>query len=156
MRLQALATLIFVTSASPAIADSCLPFLHSKGGPNVLVMSTLNKNAVASFAYLYMLHQDAITGPPIFRPERFTTFPANQPQVFSDRTQGAQRFSFSKADQITLTMTVAATPQVTLVLRTWGNVSQTFPVTCTPSGGMYGPPGDVSYLFRFLFSDPIR
>lgn len=155
MRLKALAALMALTSASPAIADSCLPFLHSKGGPNVLVMTTLNKNAVASFAYLSMLHQDAIVRPPIVRPERFVTSPANQAQLFSDRTQGAQRFSIAKADQISLTMTVAATPQVTLVLRSWGNVSQTFPVTCTPSGGMYGSPGDVSFLFRFLFSDPI-
>lgn len=159
MHLRTAAALVFFASlATPAHADSCLPFLQTKGGENNLVMTTLNKNSVASFAFVTMAHQDAIAprpGLPIGRAERFVSLPANQSQFFSDRMRGSQRFSILKPDQISLTVTVAATPQVTLVLRSWGNVSQTFPVTCTPTGGMYGPPGDVSYLFRFGFGTPV-
>lgn len=159
MRLETAATLIVLaTTATPAIANSCAPFLQNKGGANTLVMTTLNKNSVASFATLNMVHQDAIIprpGQPIFRAERYVSTPQNQPQIFSDRMRGSQRFSVTSPDQISLTITVADTPQVTLVLRSWGNVSQTFPVTCTATGGMYGPGGDVSYLFRFTAGTPV-
>lgn len=153
-RLGAIAVLISLSGVS--FADSCVHFMQSKGGANTLVMTSLNRNGVASFAMLSMNHVDAIRKPPIIFPEKYVTVPDAQPQYFSDRMIGGQRFANNHADQISVTMTVADEPQVTLTLNTWNNAKNTFNVTCTADGVMHASTPDVDYLFHFSFDLPIQ
>lgn len=162
--LAAIAALVLLSG--PSFADSCIPFIQQpkvtpEGRSTALIMTSVNKNGVASWASLNMKHADAenITKCPsqikcpIYLPERYETdtdFPHEQ--VFSDRRVSGsedQFFASDNADQISITMTIEASPQVTLVLNSWNNVRENFAVTCSSDGVMHASTPDADFLFYF-------
>jgi len=141
-----------------------------------VVMTTLNLKNVVSYSEtrLYYLPAHRMPGGRI-APGRFATLPANsqgvdQPkydfgshvQVFSDRMtnqpligtfvglphHGRQKFDEHQADDLGLEFTDTSPMQVTVTLRTWGNVKETFTPVCESSGFIYGSTSVGKYLLR--------
>lgn len=139
--------------SAPAFADSCLPFLaqyqEQSNGSTALTMTTLNRNALVSYAVFNMSYINAF---PLGR--RFNSL-SQADVVFSDRQKGSQGFDVARPDKLTISVTVAASPQVTLTLNSWNNVKATFTATCTFNGIMHGSTGDVDYLLFFQYIPPI-
>jgi hypothetical protein len=157
----AMCGVIVVAVPGWASAESCLPFLTQKpnsvGGTVQLV--TMNKHGVASFSNFAVDYQAGGRAPNGgVRPPQWRTrssvggAPADtSKQLFSDRISGPagpsqQPFDVSKADEINVVISVEASPQVTVTLRTWGNSKAVFRVTCSVGGVMHGSTTDVDYL----------
>lgn len=119
-----------------------------------MTLTTLNKKAVASFSQSHMQYYGARPSATGGRqPARWvaTDYDANdRHQLFSDRQKGAQLdaqpFDKDQADLIGLVVTIEESPQVTVTLRSWGNVKATFRATCSAGGVMHGSTPDVDYL----------
>lgn len=136
---------------APALAESCLPFLTPR--ENVtgtsITMSTLNKNGVASFSIGSLVYRPPLTRPrPI--PARWTSqVGAPVKQFFSDRaatTPSEVGFDPARSDQLSVSISVAASPAVEIRLRSWGNAAVRFTGTCSAGGVIHGSTPDVDYL----------
>jgi hypothetical protein len=158
---------LLVTVPRGAVAQSCLPYLTKQDQYNYGVqLVTLNKNGVASSSSFGVSYKAGIKIRSIgFRPAQWSTDNFFAPkdvakQLFSDRTSGGfditkmQPFDITKADLINVVITVEASPQVTLTLRTWSNSKAVFRGTCSNGGVIHGSTPDVDYLL-FLNKSPI-
>ncbi len=157
---------MLVAAPQHSIAQSCLAYLTNQEGTagNTIRLVTLNKNGVASwsnFEVSYKAGGKSPTGG--VRPASWSTY--NPPkdeakQLFSDRYSGVgtaktQPFDIAQADLINVIITVEASPQVTVTLRTWGNTKATFRGTCSAGGVLHGSTPDVDYLL-FLSKNPVN
>ncbi len=141
-------------------------------------MVTLNNRNVGSFAETRLYYLPPSKGGrrgSSSIPGRFVTLGANQngidnpkfdygleAQVFSDRKRKQdsipqpntpyrprlQGFDALQADDLAFEITVAPPVQVTITLRTWGNVKDTFTPTCESGGFMLGSVRDAKYVLR--------
>lgn len=143
-----------------SVAQSCLPFLtkQENSASNTVKFVTLNKNGAASwssFSVSYKTGGKSPTGG--LRPAQWFTDNASDPkkdeakQLFSDRATGVgtakmQPFDIAQTDLINVLITVEASPQVTVTLRSWGNKKATFRGTCSAGGVIHGSTPDVDYL----------
>ena len=139
-------------------ADSCLNYLANQTlNVNSVDLVTLNKKGVASsskFGVSYRKSGKSPTGG--VRPAQWFTDNTFEPkdvakQLFSDRasaigTDQQQPFDIRQADLINVIITVEASPQVTVTLRTWNNTKANFRATCSGGGVMHGSTPDVDYL----------
>jgi hypothetical protein len=139
----------------PAHADSCLPFLKFNSSEVAfLTLVTLNKKGVASYATKGATHVAAGRTPAGgIRSEAWTI--SSAPQTFSDRGMPAQPFISSNADKVGVSVGVAASPQVTVTLESWGNAKAVFTASCSAGGVMHGSTPDVDYLL-FLNASIVR
>jgi len=140
-----------------------------------VTMVTLNTQNTASYTEtrLYYLPPIRIDGG-YTRPGRYTTLRPlstgiDQPkfdfggdvQVFSDRValdqpnvglglphRGLQKFDERKADSLNFEIPVTNAPQVTITLRSWGDVKVKFAVTCEEGGFLLGSTRDARYVLR--------
>jgi hypothetical protein len=164
--MAAFALLVAVPQTS-AVAQSCLPYLTKQDRYNYGVqLVTLNKNGVASSSSSGVSYREGIKIRPLgFSPAQWSTDNFFAPkdvakQLFSDRASGGsdiakiQPFDITQADLINVVITVQASPQVTVTLRTWGNTKAVFRGTCSTGGIIHGSTPDVDYLL-FLTKYPV-
>ncbi len=161
------AFVLLVVVPQVSVAQSCLPYLTKQDYYNYgIQLVTLNKNGVASSSSFEVSYKEGIKIRPIgFRPAQWSTNNYFEPkdaakQLFSDRTSGgfdkakSQPFDITQADLINVVITVEASPQVTVTLRTWGNTKVVFRGTCSSGGVIHGSTPDVDYLL-FLTKSPV-
>jgi hypothetical protein len=158
---------LLVATTTPAAAQSCVPFLAPDNGGARFELATLNKNGVGSWSQFeanYRPESRIPNGPR--RPAQWYTYsaptdaaPGTSPQLFSDRVArpapSAQPFDASRPDLISVVVTVEASPQVTVTLRTWNNATATFRATCSAGGVLHGSTPDVDYLLFMTRVGPI-
>lgn len=150
-----IATLIVSISAMApfglANADSCLQFLkpyqNESNALNTLSLVTLSKSGLASYAAGLLTYH-----PPLQVGGRavLTSYVSSKPlpQTFSDRLSGQQPFDVNHADNLTVSITVADSPQIEITLNTLGNAKLTFAATCSAQGVLHGVAKDADYLLR--------
>jgi hypothetical protein len=132
-----LVTSIFSLLACPVFAQDCRPFLPPSNAVVTLQMVSMNKNGVSSYVTSDRLMSRA-----------GGTGLASVKQQFSDRLgpSKVQPFAVQQPDQVTVSISVAAAPQVVITLLSWGDAKATFTVSCAPSGVMHGSTSDNDYL----------
>lgn len=157
------AFVLLVVVPQASVAQSCLPYLTKQAYYNYgIQLVTLNKNGVASSSSFEVSYKEGIKIRPTgFGPAQWSTDNFFAPkdaakQLFSDRSSGAksQPFDITQADLINVVITVEASPQVTVTLRTWGNTKAVFRGTCSSGGVIHGSTPDVDYLL-FLTKSPV-
>ncbi|HEX5004693.1 MAG TPA: hypothetical protein VFV65_05215 [Gemmatimonadales bacterium] len=125
---------------------------------NSAVVVTLNKNGVASYSELSVAYREAGPAPSGgVRPPSWASNRDNPaPQLFSDRTSAPasgvmrQPFDITQSDTLGLTISVESSPNVSIVLRSWGDVRATFRGTCSAGGVIHGSTPDVDYLIYIV------
>lgn len=156
----ALAVLLGLLAGFPqtSAAESCLSYLaNQKLDTNTVQLVTLNKNGVASSSIFGVSYRDQGRSPAGgVRPAQWFTDNTTEPrdvakQLFSDRASAVgadkqQPFDIQQVDLISVIITVEASPQVTVTLRSWGNAKASFRATCSVGGVMHGSTPDVDYL----------
>lgn len=161
-RLSRFLALALVALPTLGHAASCIPFLPPADWNSTLTLVTMNRNGVASYVESAVIHTTAAATGHARRTRLVTTNGTGSPgeavpQVFSDRTSQfvvgfVQHFLAQRADQVSVEITLEASPQVVFTLATWGNATASFRVSCTAGGVMHGSTADVDYL---LFLKPI-
>jgi hypothetical protein len=147
--------LIFAFIPGAAFANSCLPYLTPKDNSTgtTVIMTTLNKNGIASFSRGNVIYREQLRTPRMVLPPRWSSqADAPHKQYFADRLAAPPSIGFDPArpDLISIWISVSAKPQVEITLRSWGNGVVRFTGACSAGGVLHGSTPDVDYLISVL------
>lgn len=143
-----------IAAPANAMAQSCTAHLANRGlNANAVQLVTLNRKGVSSSSTFGVTYRPPIRMPqgPVLQANWTSEGQTGAKQLFSDRGRPLgghvyQPYDIQRPDLITVKITAEASPQVTITLRSWGNVKSTFRATCAGNGVMHGSTDDVDYL----------
>lgn len=151
-----LAPLVLISNI--AAAQDCTSFLPTTGDITTLELVSLNKNGVSSYVTspMAIVPGSTVHGAPLLVTRAGDTELRIAKQEFSDRSgpSHVQPFAIQTPDNVTVTISLDASPEVNITLLTWGNAKATFRVTCSTSGVMHGSTGDNEYLLFLRRNHP--
>lgn len=139
-------------------AESCKAFLaYEPNHSYALTLVSLNTAGLVSYASDFMeYHPKGEPGDPRGAGWWGTTgwlgTGGSARQLFSDRFTGVgidhQPFAVPLADLLFVAITNEDSPQVTLTLRSWGNVKVSFAATCSSDGVLHGSVPNGQFLLQ--------